>query len=125
MITGKMYDYLKFLAQILLPALGTLYFALAGIWGLPSAQEVVGTVLAVDTCLGVILGISQVSYAKTNATIGELEVLHQADGVQNFNLKLDLDTDPEQIVKQNEVKLKVTRPRKSSKARAKSVSRGK
>ena len=41
---------------------GTLYFALAGIWGLPCAEEIVGTITAVDTFLGVILGISTHNY---------------------------------------------------------------
>ena len=61
----KLYNRLKFLCQILLPALGTLYFALAGIWGLPSADEVVGTILAVDTFLGIVLGISTSQYNKS------------------------------------------------------------
>ena len=50
--------------MIFLPALGTLYFALAGIWGFPYAEQVVGTITAVDTFLGVILGISTAQYNK-------------------------------------------------------------
>ena len=49
----------------LLPSAGTLYFALAGIWGLPYGEQVVGTITAVDTFLGVILGISTSQYNKT------------------------------------------------------------
>ena len=60
----KVYKILKQVAQIYLPALGTLYFALAGIWNLPYAEQVVGTITAVDTFLGVILGISTSSYNK-------------------------------------------------------------
>lgn len=60
--SNKLYDRLKFLAQIGLPALGALYFALAGIWGLPGAEQVLGTVLAIDTFLGVILGLSSAKY---------------------------------------------------------------
>ena len=56
------YDRLKWIAQIVLPALGTLYFALAGIWGLPYGEQIVGTITAIDTCLGVILGISSSKY---------------------------------------------------------------
>ena len=52
--------------MILLPALGTLYFALAGIWGFPYAEQVVGTVTALDTFLGVLLGISTSQYNKNN-----------------------------------------------------------
>ena len=63
-MNNKVYDILKYIAQIVLPALGTLYFALAGIWGLPYAEQVVGTISAVDTFLGVILKISSNNYNK-------------------------------------------------------------
>ena len=65
-MSNKVYDVLKWIAQILLPALGTLYFALAGIWGFPYAEAVVGTITAVDTFLGVLLGISTINYNKKN-----------------------------------------------------------
>lgn len=63
-LNNKVYDILKWIAQYLLPALGTLYFALAGIWGLPYGEQVVGTITAVDTFIGVILGISAIQYNK-------------------------------------------------------------
>ncbi len=60
----KVYDVLKWIAMVVLPALGTLYFALAGIWNLPYAEQAVGTVTAVDTFLGVMLGVSSIHYKK-------------------------------------------------------------
>lgn len=63
-LNDKVYDVLKWIAMYLLPALGTLYFALAGIWGFPFGEQVVGTITAVDTFLGVILGISSMQYNK-------------------------------------------------------------
>lgn len=84
MITGKLYDWLKWLAQVALPAAGTLYFTLSGIWGLPSANEVVGTIVATDLFLGVILGISQINYQKSVEDGGELIV--QPDGKKVFSL---------------------------------------
>ena len=63
-MSNKCYDVLKFIAQILLPALGTLYFALAKIWGFPYAAEIVGTISAVDAFLGALLGISTKQYLK-------------------------------------------------------------
>ena len=51
-MTNKVYDILKWIAQYFLPAIGTLYFALAGIWGLPYGEQIVGTITAVDTFLG-------------------------------------------------------------------------
>lgn len=56
-ISNKTYDILKWIAQYLLPASGTLYFALSGIWGLPYGEQVVGSIAAINTFLGVILGI--------------------------------------------------------------------
>ena len=63
-LSNKVYDVLKWIAMSLLPAVGTLYFALSGIWGLPYGEQVVGTITAVDTFLGVILGISTATYNK-------------------------------------------------------------
>ncbi len=63
-MNNKVYDVLKYIAQIVLPALGTLYFALAGLWNFPYVEQVVGTISAVDTFLGVLLGISSNNYNK-------------------------------------------------------------
>lgn len=65
-LSNKAYDVLKWIAQVVLPAVGTLYAALSGIWGFPYGEEIVGTILAVDTFLGVILGISTAKYNKSN-----------------------------------------------------------
>lgn len=65
-MSNQVYDVLKWVAQYLLPAAGTLYFALASIWGLPFGEQVVGTITAVDTFLGVVLGISTAQYNKTS-----------------------------------------------------------
>lgn len=64
MMTNKTYDILKWVAQIALPAIGTLYAALAGIWGFPYGEQIVGTILAVDTFLGALLQISTAQYNK-------------------------------------------------------------
>ena len=63
-LNNRVYDVLKWIALYLLPAIGTLYFALAGIWNFPYGEEVVGTITAVDTFLGVLLGISSANYNK-------------------------------------------------------------
>ena len=64
MMSNKVDDVMKWIAMYLIPAVGTLYFALAGIWNFPYGEEVVGTLTAVDTFLGVILGISTAKYNK-------------------------------------------------------------
>ena len=61
-MSNKTYDILKYVTQIVIPALGTLYFALANIWGFPYGEQIVGTLMAVDTFLGVCLGISSKQY---------------------------------------------------------------
>lgn len=63
-LSNKAYDVLKWIALYLLPALGTLYFALSGIWNFPYGEEVVGTITAIDTFLGVLLGLSNTTYQK-------------------------------------------------------------
>ena len=63
-MSNEVYDVLKWVAQILLPALGTLYFALASIWGLPYGEQIVGTITAVDAFLGALLQISTDAYNK-------------------------------------------------------------
>lgn len=63
-LNNKVYDVLKWIALVVLPAIGTLYFALSGIWGLPYGEQIVGTITAIDTFLGAILGISTYQYNK-------------------------------------------------------------
>ena len=65
-MSNKVYDILKYVAMIVLPALGTLYLTIAGIWGLPYGEAVAGTITAIDTFLGAILMISSNQYHKDN-----------------------------------------------------------
>lgn len=104
MITGKLYDRLKWVAQILLPAFGTLYFALAQIWGVGSGAEVVGSVMAIDLFLGTLLGISQANYNKAIEDAGILFV--DKDGKKTFQIDGDQATLDELADKQ-EVRFKV------------------
>lgn len=61
-LSNNVYDILKQVALIWIPAIGTLYFALAGIWNLPYPEQIVGTLTALDTFLGAVLGISSANY---------------------------------------------------------------
>lgn len=65
-LNNKVYDVLKWIAQIVLPAIATLYFSLASIWGLPYGEQVVGTITAIDLFLGTLLGISSINYKDNN-----------------------------------------------------------
>ena len=63
-MSNETYDFLVWITQIVLPALGTLYFALAGLWGFPYAEQIVGTITAIDAFLGAVLKISNEQYKK-------------------------------------------------------------
>ena len=65
-MSNKIYDILVWIAQIVLPAMGTMYAALSGIWGFPYGEEIVGTITAVDVFLGALLKISSAQYKKQN-----------------------------------------------------------
>ena len=61
-LTNKTYDILKYVALIVLPAIATLYSTLAQIWGLPYAEQIPLTIMAIDTAMGVLLKISTDTY---------------------------------------------------------------
>lgn len=63
--SDKAYNTIKWIAQLVLPAAGTLYFALSQIWGFPYGEEIVGTITAIDVFLGALIGISTVQYNKS------------------------------------------------------------
>lgn len=76
---NRTYDILKYVAQIVLPATGTLYFALAAIWNLPYGEEVIGTITAVDTFLGALLHIQGKSYVEIDEEEVEMLADHYTD----------------------------------------------
>ena len=59
---SRIYDVLKWISLIFLPALATLWFTVAKIWGLPYIAEITGTLVAIDTFLGALIGISNIRY---------------------------------------------------------------
>lgn len=63
-LNNKVYDVMKWIVMIALPAVSALYWGLSGIWSWPYAEEVVGTIAVVTTFLGALLGISTASYKK-------------------------------------------------------------
>lgn len=66
-MSDKLYDVLRWVAQLLLPGLGTLWFALSSIWHLPYGEEILGTIVAIDAFLGFILGLSTANYRAEQA----------------------------------------------------------
>lgn len=104
-LNNGLYNTLKWIAQIFLPALGTLYFALAGIWSLGHAQQVVGTITAVDFFLGALLSLATKQYINSGAAYdGTIDVL-QTDTAKQF--QLNFDQDPYDLDQKDSVTLKV------------------
>ena len=97
----KAYKVLKWIALYLLPALGTLYFALASIWGFPYGEQVVGTITAVDTFIGVLLGISTHNYNGD----GTLVVNTDDPSKDLYELKLNVPID--ELPNRNSITFKV------------------
>jgi hypothetical protein len=92
LLSDKLYQKLKATALIVLPASGALYFGLAQIWGLPAAEQVIGTITVVDTFLGVLLGISTSSYNKSDAKYDGTFVVENTEDGSNLRLQsVDLD----------------------------------
>lgn len=102
---SKTYDLLKVIALLWLPALGTLYFALTSIWNLPFAQEVVATIIAVDTFLGVVLQVSTSNY--NSKKVGDIEVQELESGGKTYSL--NLEGEPEEIEEVDEARFKVVK----------------
>lgn len=103
----KAYDRLKEFAMVWLPGLGTLYFTVASIWDLPYAAQVVGTVTAIDTFLGLVLHISVKAYNNSDAKFdGDIKVTPNDDGT---NVVLGLDDIQNSLAEKSEVTLKVIR----------------
>lgn len=102
-MSNALYNQLKFIAQVLLPALGTLYFALANWLNLPSAEWVVGIIITLDAVLGVLLYISTTQH-KGVAPGGELIVREIGD---KKIFSLELNDDPEILETRDEVIFKV------------------
>ena len=63
-MSNKVYDILKWIALVVLPAIATLYIGLAQFWNIPYPEQISGTIMLVDAFLGTILGISSINYAK-------------------------------------------------------------
>lgn len=105
-LTNSLYNKLKFIALVFLPALGTLYFTLAGIWNLPAAEAVIGTIVAVDTFLGVVLHISTQQYHATNGHAGDI-IVDDSGATKIYSL--ELTDDPDKLDTKSEVTFKVVK----------------
>lgn len=65
--SDAVYDKLKWLVMLCLPAVATLITAIGAIWDLPGASAIADTVVAINAALAAMLGISTINYQKDNA----------------------------------------------------------
>lgn len=98
------YKILRSAALVYLPALGTLYFTLAGVWGLPDTTQVIGTITALDTFLGVIIGITS-KYGPSSVPDGHL-VVDQTDPAKD-KYSLEFTTPLSELPSRDTVTLKI------------------
>ena len=96
---NKFYDVLKSVALVWLPALTSLYFAIASIWGIPNVANVIGTMTSVDTFLGVVLGLSSRGYSPPV----DGKVFVDADGPK----KVQVDLTPAEVAGKDSITLSV------------------
>ena len=106
---NRSYNVVKFIVTIFLPALGSLYFGMAQIWGLPYGEEVVGSVAVIATFFGVVLGISKRSYDKSSLKYDGALVVDQSNpekDLYSFEVLRPLSS----LTSRKEVLLKVKTP---------------
>lgn len=63
-LPDRLYDILKWVVMICIPAITTAYVGLSAVWGWPYAEEVAKTSAVICTLLGALLGISTAQYNK-------------------------------------------------------------
>lgn len=109
LLSNTVYDKLKWISLVLLPAFGSLYFGLSPLWDLPNPEEVVGTIVLLDTFFGVVLGISSKQYRdpREGTFVGFLDVTEKRGG--GLGMDLQFPGDPLDIPKHDRVTFKVRR----------------
>lgn len=100
--TNKVYDVLKVITMIVLPAFGALYFSVANIWGLPYVEQVLGTISAIELFLGSMLKISSSSYNGE----GTLKIDIPEDDNEPIKYVFDVD-EPDSLIENKFVMFKV------------------
>ena len=105
-MTDRMYNLFRWVSQYFLPAVGTLYFTLAGIWSLPYGEQVVGTITAIALFVGVLIGISSKQYQKSGAWNDGVMILDDSDPNKDV-FQLHLDTPLEELIDKPSITFKV------------------
>ena len=89
LLPNKLYDVLKRVNQLVLPAFASLYYGLAALWGWPNAEGIVATCALLATFFGVLLEVAKASFDNSDAKYGgSVEVVTDEDGKKLVNLML-------------------------------------
>lgn len=108
-LSSEVYDAAKKLVQVVLPAVSSLYFGLASVWGFPATAQVIGTLAVITTFLGVTIGVSTKNYNASGAAFdGQIVVAENESGGRTFSL--ELDGDPDDIPNKKQITFKVASP---------------
>lgn len=105
-MSDKTYNRLNNTVKLILPALGTLYFALANIWGLPYGEQIVGSIAALTVFLGVILSLAKKVW--NQSADGQI-VVDQSDPTKDV-YSLEMGIPLEDIAGKKQVTLNVAPP---------------
>lgn len=106
-MTNKTYDTLKYIVQIVFPAIGALYFALGNIWGLPAVEEVLGSISAVAIFLGTTLRISTKAYENSEKPYDGEIIGKNGEDITTWTLSVN---DLDQMFEKDKIVLKVQSP---------------
>ena len=109
LLSNKAYDRMKYVAQIFLPAVGALYFGLAQIWGLPYAEEIVGSITVIDVFLGAVLLLSTKQYDNSSAKYDGNLIFDEEDPDRRV-LRFEVDAPLEDIAMKENLTIKVHKP---------------
>lgn len=107
-LPNKLYDILKYVAQIGLPALATLWASLGSIWDWENTEQTVNTIVAVNVALGALLAISRVSWGRSEERYDGVALIQETPPDQD-----DVITDllfkktPEEVAGKGELTLTV------------------
>lgn len=107
MLTGATYDFVNRLARLILPAVGALYLALSQIWGLPGAEKVVGSIVAVNVFLGAVVTVSANRYKNSDAKFDGVMEVAEGESASKYNLVLN--DHPETLKDKDQIVFKVNK----------------
>ena len=107
LLNDKVYDRLKWITMIFLPASSTAYFTLSSIWGFPHAEQVVGTLAVIMTFSGALLGISTATYNNSEQRFDGIMHVDTHDPTKDL-YTFELYEAPEELPEKDHITFKVS-----------------